>query len=128
MRFKFSAAAYLVAGLVLGFALLLCGCPRPQVSVQEDLIEAAADGNVRALRKALKEGADPNGTTASFADTPLFMAVANDQPEAVQVLLDAGANPNKSGARGAPRTVVRSGIVRKILEGEARWSGEIGGP
>jgi ankyrin repeat protein len=44
--------------------------------------------------KLIKAGADPNRPLTSFDDTALMMAARTGRPDAVQTLLDAGANVN----------------------------------
>ncbi|HEV8248598.1 MAG TPA: ankyrin repeat domain-containing protein [Gaiellaceae bacterium] len=56
-----------------------------------DLFEASALGDVDRLRELLDGGADPN-EFASDGFTPLTLAAFFNQPEAVRLLLDSGAD------------------------------------
>ena len=62
---------------------------------QEDFLKLCFDGSVDEIEEALKEGADPNeramifGTSAS----PLFVAAMEYNTQAMDILLEHGANP-----------------------------------
>jgi beta-lactamase regulating signal transducer with metallopeptidase domain len=57
---------------------------------REALIEAAADGDLNAVRFLLQEGMDPN-TVVPHDGTPLIVAARAGQVEVVRLLLTAGA-------------------------------------
>ncbi len=80
-------------GLILP-ALLLCGCG----NVNEDLVEAAADRDNDAVKVLTAEGADPS--------TALIMALQRGRVDAVQPLLDNGADPSSKDETGTPAVVV----------------------
>jgi uncharacterized protein len=65
-----------------------------QSGIALDVFEAAAAGNLAALRQALD--ASPDSVSAYSADgwTPLHLAAAFGTPEAVRLLLESGASVN----------------------------------
>jgi ankyrin repeat protein len=77
----------------------------PHWSPLHEAIEQIEDGgSIEAIILLLRHGAAIEG---SEGDTPLLMAVYRDQPDAVRLLLGAGANPNVRGTEGdSPLRVV----------------------
>lgn len=70
----------------------------PHWSPLHEAIEQLEDGgSIEALVLLLRHGAAVEG---SEGDTPLLMALYRDQPDAVRLLLGAGANPNVRGMEG----------------------------
>lgn len=65
----------------------------------QQLIEAARAGRVKALKEALGEGARANVEDLS-GNRPLHAAVANGHREIVRLLLKAGADPNAGNRLG----------------------------
>lgn len=57
-------------------------------------------GDVEALVLLLRHGAAVDGWDVDHDTTPLLMALFRNQPEAVRILLAAGADPNCSGGEG----------------------------
>jgi ankyrin repeat protein len=55
------------------------------------VIAAIVSGDVAALRLLLRQGASPD--TFYYGRSAVTWATMQDQPEALEVLLDAGANP-----------------------------------
>ena len=74
--------------------LLPCGCG----NVNEDLVEAAADRDNDAVNVLTAEGADPS--------TALIMALQRGRVDAMQPLLDNGADPSSKDEAGTPAIVV----------------------
>ena len=70
------------------------------------LMAAANQGNVELLSILLKHGADPNLASPLTGETPLHAVTAKAFDEGalqcVQLLLDAGANPNTKAKSGIP--------------------------
>ena len=72
------------------------------------LIAAARSGDAAAVREIVKGGGDPNAAYGALNWTPLMHAIYKNQIGAVQALLDAGADVNKSGDyESEPRTKQR---------------------
>lgn len=65
-----------------------------------DLNLAAEAGDVRKVRKALKKGVDVNAEAKGNRWTALHWAVYEHHKDVMQVLFDAGANPNAQGKQG----------------------------
>ena len=70
-----------------------------------DLNGAAFHGHWRLCQYLIEQGADPNAALPETGETPLHVAAGFASPEvgerAVQVLLAAGADPNRATNRGA---------------------------
>ncbi len=65
------------------------------------LLLAAARGDLALIDYLLSAGADPNGKCGCDAEeSPLFRAVAGDQPEATLRLIAAGADPDQANQAG----------------------------
>jgi ankyrin repeat protein len=60
-----------------------------------ELAKQSCEGDLRGVRTALADGADPNGRGVGDV-TPLFWAVSCQNAEGVRALLEAGADPNAS--------------------------------
>ena len=66
------------------------------------LMTAARTGNVQVVNALLARGADVNAATTETKSTALMWAVAEPHPDIVRALLDAGADPHTSTAKGFP--------------------------
>lgn len=77
------------------FRLLLESSERPpRVSIMASMMfRACEEGYTEILRLLLDSGVDPNFQRDEKIDTPLAAATMEDQPAAVQLLLERGANP-----------------------------------
>jgi ankyrin repeat protein len=122
----------LIAGVsVLAVIGLLGGCGR-QRSPQDKLIDAAATGNIQQIKTLLASGVSVN-CRSSGADrgTPLTWAVVERQEEAVQLLLESGADPNIHTATGkTPLALALGGaqedtgrIIRELVIAGASFAG-----
>lgn len=69
----------------------------------QDLFLAIDHRDTAAVRSLLKNGADPNATNF-LQFTPIYIAAASYQPDVVEALLSAGANPNNVNRYGTPLT------------------------
>lgn len=69
----------------------------------QDLFIAIGRRDVGELKALIAKGADPNGRNA-LEFTPLDMASASFQPDAMQVLIDAGAKPDDENTYGTALT------------------------
>jgi len=66
---------------------------------QRDLVNAACAGNQKKLRKAIAEGANPNQQatptdTGNLGLPPLLLMLECRSPKGIELLIDAGADPN----------------------------------
>ena len=65
-----------------------------QSAIQDNIWYAAAAGDLDAIRQHLQGGVDINKPDLAFGMTPLSLAAAHDQAEAIRVLLENGADVN----------------------------------
>src|SRR4051794_15031767 len=72
---------------------------RPEPSY-ETLSDAVRDGDLRAVRKMLATGTDPNAVPPNDDIVPLFYAL-HEGPAMVRLLIDHGAKVNLAGRGGA---------------------------
>lgn len=59
----------------------------------KELLYASERGDLDLMRYHLRMGIDPNYQHPEFLTTPLIEAARNNQPEAVELLLKFGADP-----------------------------------
>jgi cytohesin len=72
--------------------------------------QAAKCGHLAAVRKLIQEGVDLNQPSKDWdKDAPLALAVSNDWPEIVELLLESGAEPNLQEERHYGRDSVYGG-------------------
>src|SRR6478736_6556626 len=84
-------------------ALLASACD--QQPPEPALIQAARSGSLDSMNQLLDTGADmnvPGPTGDGWNATPLQHAILARQPDAVRLLLDRGANPNRVAGPKAP--------------------------
>ena len=106
--------------------LMFMGCAQTK-SVNETLFAASKQGNTNSIQKLIKKGADVNYVckeTSCQGWTPVMIASAENHPDAVKLLLEAGANPNVQNQYGrtALHFAVNYGfepIVNLLLEYKA---------
>ena len=69
--------------------------PRTQFnsSLKDELFTACSGGDVQKVRNFLWSGVDPNARSQGWGRTPLIIAIDNNQPQVVKVLLISGADP-----------------------------------
>ena len=89
-----------------------------------ELFRAIQSQSVDGVKEALEYGADPNAVNPDDENTPLIEAVHKDNPELVQILIDAGAQVDAKGSEGGtalywaadnmPLNDVKSPIAVKI--------------
>ena len=63
--------------------------------MNEDLVEAASTGDDAQVAALLHAGADPNAT-GEYGTTPLYAATVAGHTEAARLLLEAGADPDRT--------------------------------
>jgi ankyrin repeat protein len=61
---------------------------------------ASINGNAAMIQKILKAGEDPNRVASDAGDTALMLAARTGKPDAVKVLLEHGADVNKTNLEG----------------------------
>jgi len=71
-----------------------------QPGVRSEVVEAIRKGDLVRLRELLESGADPNEVDPEIRDPALSWASHYNNPEAVRLLLDKGAEVNKPSAGG----------------------------
>jgi hypothetical protein len=77
---------YRLVALLLSASVLLCAADPNQ-----DLLDAARDGDLPAVKGLLEKGAAIE-TKTSYGQTPLYLAAMNGHREVVKLLLDKGAS------------------------------------
>jgi ankyrin repeat protein len=93
----------LFTGIVAGWAI------RDMIGgrAQFELNDAAGRGDLREMKRLVSRGADPlaeayDKSTGQGGGTPLFAAAANGEAEAVEYLIQSGANVNTVEATETP--------------------------
>jgi hypothetical protein len=84
--------------LLVPLLAFLCGC----MSIQEKnaaLLQAAKTGDQASVKRLLDQHADID-TQDWYGDTPLHLAIKNEQPATADLLVSKGANVNEKGALG----------------------------
>jgi ankyrin repeat protein len=61
---------------------------------------ACTNGSAAMIGELLKAGEDPNAVVSDMGDTALMLAARTGKPDAVKVLLDRGADANKTNTEG----------------------------
>lgn len=90
-----------------------------RAGVEHDLLNAASEGDLEGVEKALRAGANPNFSSSD--QNVLYWACASGRAQIVQDLFDAGADPHARAFNGASPLfpAVDSGnteIVRMLLD------------
>jgi len=88
------------------------------------LHEAAALGNLEAIRQHIKAGSDLNEKEPSRGSSPLITATVFDETEAARVLIEAGADVNYKNNEGSTPLIIaaffcRTEIVKALLDNGA---------
>jgi len=88
-----------------------------------ELFQAISDGDAKQIQKALAQGADLQ-QKSPFGGTPLTMAASIGTTEIVQLLLDAGADPNTSDRSETPLIAAAASgnlpVVKQLIAAGAR--------
>src|SRR5262245_30635880 len=90
-------------------ARLLAAGERPDEGEPRPLTWAARLGNVEAIRRLAKAGADLDRGDGGTRWTPIQHALHKRQAKAVAVLLDLGADPNRRAAAGPSPLMMAAG-------------------
>lgn len=91
----FSSVAVMVFTLFCLNLPALAQAPKPpdvQNRLNQQLVDAASNGNVAEIKNLIAEGADVNCCKDGGKGTPLMIAAFHAQAEAVRLLLDSGAD------------------------------------
>jgi ankyrin repeat protein len=88
---------------------------------------AATNGNAAMIEKLLKAGEDANAVVSESGDTVLMLASRTGKPEAVAMLLNHGADVNKTNTTGQTALMwaaaeKNSGAVQVLIEHKADFS------
>lgn len=75
-----------------------------------ELFKAIAMDSLDAARRAIAQGADPNGAAGAERRFPLAAAVLADRPAMVRLLLRAGADPSQQDAAGSTPLMMAAAI------------------
>ena len=73
-------------------AVLLVGCGKSPKEIS--IHEAAAEGNIEAVKQHLAAGTDVNATKDKYGLTPLHEAANEGEKETIELLIANGANVN----------------------------------
>ncbi|MFE6158794.1 ankyrin repeat domain-containing protein [Streptomyces sp. NPDC056486] len=84
--------------------------------VAEKLFHGAATGDENQVVKILASGVSPDLRDTDRRRTPLDLAVWNNHPGVVKILLDAGADPNVIAGEYGETTALRYAAPRGMLE------------
>jgi hypothetical protein len=105
---RFGAASAFFGAVCL--SLLLFVWPKFQSYRQSFLVYSSLNGSISKMKLSLVLGADANEAECEAANcwTPLVAAAAANQPEAVQLLLERGADVNKKLKRGQTALMIAS--------------------
>ncbi len=89
----------------------------PMITVNtESFVEAINDGDHANMNQCLANGVDPNAVVDRMRLSPLHVAVTNNDLEAINLLLDAGANPWITDSEGqTPLDVINSDAPEDIV-------------
>ncbi len=79
---------------VPGVVALVCVVRLFLVIRDEAFVQAGWEGDVPTIKRMLRHGASASARDWFYQDTALHRACRRSHPEAVRVLLDAGADPN----------------------------------
>lgn len=102
--------------VILGVAALAFSAfvsRKRQEELNNQISEAAREGDFTRVADLLEQGANPNGLTSDALKAPLFYAVSAGEGDAVRNLVDAGAELDNGGL-GA--RVLRVALERQDLE------------
>jgi ankyrin repeat protein len=88
----------------------------------DELLEAARNGDLIKVQKALENGANPNAKNP-FGRTPLHEAVVKGRFEVVELLLARGADPRIADNKGhIPLDYAKDSAIRSLLKSAMRNS------
>ena len=80
--------------LLVFFCFMFAGCGNPN-----SFRQAAADGNLKAVKSGLSSGVDINSQDPKNGYTALHLAASNDKKIIVKLLVESGAEINKLNLR-----------------------------
>ena len=79
-----------------------------------DLHEAAKNGDVESVKKAIANGANPNSRDVFDGTTPIFASVSQGNLEVTKVLLENGADVNHTDNNVASSALAHAAIAGNL--------------
>lgn len=88
--------------------LSLLGC-KSKSELNAELYKSSQKGDVVAVRRLLKQGADPNANNGDKEFNVTVLEASTSHPEVLKTLLDAGANPRLADSNGGTPLYIAAG-------------------
>lgn len=98
--------------LALVLLLISCGVRGPKIP---PLVEAVRNGDAATSRALLAKGSDPNAPAGVNGWSPLLHAVHKNQIATATVLLDAGAEVDRTGSNGMTPLMMAAGYGNRDM-------------
>lgn len=113
--------AYHVGRFVFIVTVLACsiGLRAAEQSDNEKLLYGAMVRDIVMMKSALHAGADPNHAPAGKR-SPLWVAATDQNPEAVELLLKNGGDPNQLDHQGTPLLIAASRVINASRDNSAQ--------
>jgi ankyrin repeat protein len=84
----------------VGLCIVAMWCVACGTSKDQELVQAAKQGNTTVIEKLLRDGADVNAKDEEYQSTALMWAAHNGHTQAVRMLIDNGAEINARRFKG----------------------------
>lgn len=133
---RISSMVAFSATVILVLMLLALGSMiRQQFFLNEPLVAACGEGDLREVRRLLSKGASPDAYGVDFMQTALIAASKSGHAEIVALLLGRGASVHLEDSKGKTalqwaKALGHSDVARLLEEAEARMrpGGRVGRP